>query len=166
MNEKEDAKQDASLTFKRKFGVQVQKYWKYTRKWFPFAIFIGAISGVIMSLFTSLVFIVQRLIIDSPTALTYLLYPVVGGITSLFMFFGFKEVYGAGLSHVLAHKNTTTPLRPRGILTKFFTSLITLGIGAPGGREGPAVTIGSTASSVIGNKIGMTQEDEMHAITI
>ncbi|NPD88776.1 MAG: chloride channel protein [Asgard group archaeon] len=166
MNDKEDAKQEASLTFKKRFRVQVQKHWKYTRKWFPFAIFVGAISGVIMSFFTSLIFIVQRLIIDSPTALQYLLYPVVGGITSLFMFFGFKEVYGAGLSNVLAHKNTTTSLRPRGILTKFFTSFITLGIGAPGGREGPAVTIGSTASSVIGNKVGMTQEDEMHAITI
>jgi CIC family chloride channel protein len=166
VNEKDDTKQEDALKFKQRFKVQVQKYWKYTKKWFPFAIFIGAISGVLMSFFTSLIFIVQRAIIGAPTALAYLLYPVVGGITSLLMFFGFKEVYGAGLSHVLAHKNTTTSLKPRGILTKFFTSFITLGIGAPGGREGPAVTIGSTASSVIGDKIGMTQEDEMHAITI
>jgi len=166
VNEREDEAQEVSLKFRQRFKVQVLKYWKYSKKWFPFAIFIGAISGVLMSFFSSLIFIIQRLVVESPTFLQYLLYPVAGGITSLFLFFGFKEVYGAGLSHVLAHKNTITPLKPRGILTKFFTSFITLGIGAPGGREGPAVTIGSTASSVIGDKIGMTQEDEMHAITI
>lgn len=166
MNEEETIEQDTFLTFKQRFKIQVKKYWKYTKKWFPFAIFIGAISGVLMSLFSSLIFIVQGLVTDSHIALQYCLYPIVGGITSLFMFFGFKEVYGAGLSHVLSHKNTSTPLEPRGVFTKFITSFLTLGIGAPGGREGPAVTIGSTASSVIGDKIGMTREDEMHAITI
>jgi len=162
VTEKEKADKEP-LKLRNRFRIQVKRYWKYTKKWFPFALLIGAISGVLMAIFTSLVVNMQSWLSNVPI---YVKYPIVGGITSLFLFLGYKEVYGAGLSQVLSHKNTSTPLRTRGLLTKFFTSTLTLGVSAPAGREGPSVTLGSTASSVISNKLGMTSEDENHAITI
>jgi CIC family chloride channel protein len=160
----EEVKEKAEpLKLKNRFRIQIKKYWKYTKKWFPFALLIGGISGVLMALFTSLVVNMQSWLSSVPI---YIKYPLVGGITTVFLFLGFKEVYGAGLSHVLAHKNTSTPMRARGILTKFVASALTLGVSAPAGREGPSVTIGSTTSSVIADKLGMTLDDENHAITI
>ena len=85
-----------------RFKIQFQKYWKYTRKWFPFSILIGIISGVLMGLFTSLIVNMQIWLDVIPI---YIRYPVVGGITSLMLYFGFKEVKGAGISYVLKHKN-------------------------------------------------------------
>ncbi len=163
MNQKENSSSDKALTFKQRLSIQFTKYWKYTRKWFPFAALIGAVCGVLMSLFTALVVNLQVWLDVIPI---YVRFPIVGGITSLFLYFGFREVRGAGMSFVLKHKNTTTPIRPRVILTKFITSVLTLGVNSPAGREGPAVTLGSATSSVIGDKLGMTKEDEMHAITI
>lgn len=144
MTEKEKTEKEP-LKLRNRFRIQVKRYWKYTKKWFPFALLIGVISGVLMAIFTSLVVNMQSWLSNVPI---YVKYPIVGGITSLFLFLGFKEVYGAGLSQVLSHKNTSTPLRARGLLTKFFTSTLTLGVSAPAGREGPSVTLGSTASSV------------------
>ncbi|OLS32614.1 MAG: hypothetical protein HeimAB125_07170 [Candidatus Heimdallarchaeota archaeon AB_125] len=119
MTEEERKEKEEPLKLRNRFRIQVKKYWKYTRKWFPFALLIGGISGVLMALFTSLVVNMQSWLSNVPIYIKYL---IVGGITSIFLFFGFKEVYGAGLSHVLSHKNTSTPLRARGILTKFITS--------------------------------------------
>jgi len=41
--------------FKKRLKFQIVKYWKYTKKWFPFALIIGAISGTMMALFTILI---------------------------------------------------------------------------------------------------------------
>jgi len=116
-----------------------------------------------MAIFTSLIVNLQDWLTVIPV---YIKYPIVGGITSLFIYFGFKEVKGAGISHVLAHKNTNTRMKPRTIFTKFFTSVLTLGVNAPAGREGPAVTVGSTTSTVLADKLKMSKDDQMHAITI
>ncbi|MCG3215626.1 MAG: hypothetical protein KAS63_02850 [Candidatus Heimdallarchaeota archaeon] len=118
MKEEEVSKKE-KMSFKRHFRIQLKKYWLYTRKWFPFSILVGGICGVLMSLFTSLVVNLQVWINFLPVyAKYYAFYPIVGGVTSLLLYFGFKEVKGAGLSHVLSHKNTTTPLKPRTLLTK------------------------------------------------
>jgi CIC family chloride channel protein len=148
---------------RNQFKRQIKKYWQYSRKWFPFSILIGIVSGIIMAIFTSLIVNLQNWLTVIPV---YIKYPIVGGITSLFIYFGFKEVKGAGISHVLAHKNTSTPMKPRTIFTKFFTSVLTLGVNAPAGREGPAVTVGSTTSTVLADKLKMSKDDQMHAITI
>ncbi len=148
---------------RNQFKRQIKKYWQYSRKWFPFAILIGIVSGIIMAIFTSLIVNLQNWLTVIPV---YIKYPIVGGITSLFIYFGFKEVKGAGISHVLAHKNTSTSMKPRTIFTKFFTSVLTLGVNAPAGREGPAVTVGSTTSTVLADKLKMSKDDQMHAITI
>lgn len=148
---------------RNQFKRQIRKYWQYSRKWFPFSILIGIVSGVIMAIFTSLIVNLQDWLTVIPV---YIKYPIVGGITSLFIYFGFKEVKGAGISHVLAHKNTNTRMKPRTIFTKFFTSVLTLGVNAPAGREGPAVTVGSTTSTVLADKLKMSKDDQMHAITI
>ncbi|MFW9851691.1 MAG: chloride channel protein [Candidatus Thorarchaeota archaeon] len=167
MNKKESISSDKVSTFKQQFSIQLIKYWKYAKKWFPFALLIGGICGVLMALFTSLIVNLQVWIDFLPSEVKYFVFfPLVGGFTSFLLYRGFTEVKGAGMSYVLAHKNTSTPLKPRTLLTKFVTSVLTLSVSAPAGREGPAVTLGSTASSVIGDKLGMTKEDEMHAITI
>ncbi|MHA1814367.1 MAG: chloride channel protein, partial [Candidatus Heimdallarchaeaceae archaeon] len=124
---------------------------------------IGIVSGIIMAIFTSLIVNLQSWLTIIPV---YITYPIVGGITSLLIYFGFKEVKGAGISYVLAHKNTNTSMKSRTIFTKFFTSVLTLGVNAPAGREGPAVTVGSTTSTVLADKLKMTKDDQMHAITI
>ncbi|MBY8999728.1 MAG: chloride channel protein [Candidatus Heimdallarchaeota archaeon] len=146
-----------------RFKIQFRKYWKYTRKWFPFSLLMGMISGVLMGLFTSLIVNLQIWLDIIPV---YIRYPVVGGITSLILYFGFKEVRGAGISYVLKHKNTTTAIPARVILTKFFTSALTLGVAAPAGREGPSVTIGSAVAFTLADKLKMNKDDEMHAVTI
>ncbi len=163
MTEEEEIDKEETPKLRNRFRIQIKRYWKYTKKWFPFALLIGGVSGVLMALFTSLVVNMQGWLSNVPI---YIKYPIAGGITTIFLFLGFKEVYGAGLSHVLSHKNTSTPLRARGIWTKFITSVLTLGVSAPAGREGPSVTLGSTTSSVIADKLGMTLDDENHAITI
>ncbi|MHA1828422.1 MAG: chloride channel protein [Candidatus Heimdallarchaeaceae archaeon] len=149
--------------FVSKLKVQFRKYLIYSTKWFPFAILIGLISGVVMGLFTSVVVNLQRVSRDIPV---YYRYPIIGIVTSLFLYFGFKEVRGAGISFVLKHKNSTKPIPPRSIITKFISSFITLGLGAPAGREGPSATIGSSIAFTVADKTKMTKEDEMHAITI
>ena len=151
-------------SFKVQLRSQLKKYWKYSRKWFPFSIIIGLISGALMGLFIAS--IVQLWNLVDKINYYYALFPIVGGITSLLLYFGFKEVKGAGISYVLTHKNTTTPIPSRTILTKFFASLLTLGVNAPAGREGPAVTIGSSVAYSLGDKLKMTKEDQGHAITI
>ena len=163
MNELEDTEKP-NKSFKVQLRFQLKKYWKYSRKWFPFSIIIGLISGVLMGLFIAS--IVQLWNLVDKIDYYYALFPIVGGITSLMLYFGFKEVKGAGISYVLTHKNTTTPIPSRTILTKFFASLLTLGVNAPAGREGPAVTIGSSVSYSLGDKLKMTKEDQGHAITI
>ena len=107
-----------------KLKIQFRKYWVYTKKWFPFAIIIGIISGIMMGLFTSLVVNLQLWTAD--TIPIYIRYPLVGAVTSLFLYFGYKEVRGAGISYVLKHKNTTTSIPKRVLLTKFFTSVLAL----------------------------------------
>ena len=91
-----------------RFKIQFRKYWAYTKKWFPFAIIIGAISGVMMGLFTSLVVNLQIWTVGRIPI--YIRYPLVGAVTSLFLYFGYNEVKGAGISYVLKHKNTTTAI--------------------------------------------------------
>ncbi len=152
-----------SMQLRNRFKRQIRKYWLYSRKWFPFSILIGIMSGILMAIFTSLIVNLQNWLTIIPV---YITYPIVGGITSLFIYFGFKEVKGAGISYVLAHKNTSTPMKSRTIFTKFFTSVLTLGVNAPAGREGPAVTVGSTVSTTLASKLKMTKDDAMHAITI
>ncbi len=163
MKELEDTEKP-SKSFKVQLRFQLKKYWKYSRKWFPFSIVIGLISGVLMGLFIAS--IVQLWDLVDKINYYYALFPIVGGITSLLLYFGFKEVKGAGISYVLTHKNTTTPIPSRTIFTKFFASLLTLGVNAPAGREGPAVTIGSSVAYSLGDKLKMTKEDQGHAITI
>jgi len=160
---KEKLKPTDSMQLRYRFKRQIRKYWKYSRKWFPFSILIGIVSGIIMAIFTSLIVNLQDWLSIIPV---YITYPIVGGITSLFIYFGFKEVKGAGISHVLAHKNTATQMKSRTIFTKFFASALTLGVNAPAGREGPAVTVGSTVSTTLADKLNMTKDDAMHAITI
>ncbi|TFG09638.1 CBS domain-containing protein [Candidatus Heimdallarchaeota archaeon] len=147
-----------------KFRIQFRKYWAYTKKWFPFAIIIGILSGVLMGLFTGLVVNLQKWTVGSIPI--YIRYPLVGAVTSLFLYLGYKEVRGAGISYVLKHKNTTTAIPKKALLTKFFASVLTLGANAPAGREGPAVTLGSTAAFTIADMTNMSNEDEMHAVTI
>ena len=163
MKELEDTEKP-NKSFKVQLRFQLKKYWKYSRKWFPFSIVIGLISGVLMGLFIAS--IVQLWNLVDKINYYYALFPIVGGITSLLLYFGFKEVKGAGISYVLTHKNTTTPIPSRTILTKFFASLLTLGVNAPAGREGPAVTMGSSVAYSLGDKLRMTKEDQGHAITI
>jgi len=163
--EEEDTSSDElKKPFSNKFRIQFRKYWRYTKKWFPFAIIIGILSGVLMGLFTSLVVNLQKWTVGSIPI--YIRYPLVGAVTSLFLYFGFKEVRGAGISYVLKHKNTTTAIPKKALLTKFFASVLTLGVNAPAGREGPAVTLGSTAAFTIADMTNMSNEDEMHAVTI
>jgi len=147
-----------------KIKLQFKKYWIYAKKWFPLAIVIGIISGILMGLFTSLVVNLEKWTVD--TIPIYIRYPLVGVVTSLFLYFGYTEVRGAGISYVLKHKNTTTSIPKRVLLTKFFTSVLALGAHAPAGREGPSVTLGSTAAFTIADLTKMSAEDEMHAVTI
>ncbi|MHA1304173.1 MAG: chloride channel protein [Candidatus Heimdallarchaeaceae archaeon] len=147
----------------RKFKPVFIKYWKYSKKWFPFSILIGFISGILMGLFTSLVVNLQEWLEFIPI---YIRFPIIGGLTSLFLYVGFKEVKGAGISYILKHKNTGTSIHSRVIATKFITSCLTLGVNAPAGREGPSVTIGAAVAYTISNKMKMTKDDTTHAITI
>ena len=160
---KNSQKEESELSPSR-IRIQFKKYWAYTKKWFPFAIIVGLISGIMMGLFTSLVVNLEIWTVDIIPI--YIRYPLVGAVTSIFLYFGYNEVRGAGISYVLKHKNTTTAIPKRVLLTKFFTSVITLGANAPAGREGPAVTLGSTAAFAIADMTKMTNEDEMHAVTI
>ncbi len=162
-NKDKNSKKSRRIVFSR-FKIQFKKYLNYTKKWFPFAILIGLISGIMMGLFTSLVVNLEIWTIDIIPI--YIRYPLVGSVTSIFLYFGYKEVRGAGISYVLKHKNTTTAIPKRAILTKFFTSVLALGANAPAGREGPAVTLGSTVAFTIADKTKMSNEDEMHAVTI
>ncbi len=153
----------STLPFKMNFKKQFKQYMNYSRKWFLFSIIIGVFSGILMALFTALVVNLQIWLNVVPVIIRY---PIVGGVTSLLLYLGFKEVKGAGISNVLAHKNSGTIIPSRTLITKFLASSLTLGVGAPAGREGPSMVLGSTLSAFFAKKMKYSQEDHMQAITI
>lgn len=161
MNDKSDSTRKRDLN--HIFRLQFRKYFRYSKKWFPFAVIIGLISGILMGFFTS--FVVKMQLLSDYLPL-FVRYPLIGIVNALFIFWGFKEVQGAGISFILTHKNTGKDIPPRTLITKFVSSSVTLGFNAPAGREGPAVTLGSSMAALIGKKIKMTTEDISHTLTI
>jgi len=149
--------------FFRNFKEVFIKYWKYSKKWFPFAIITGIISGVVMGLFGSLVVNTQKWLSQISILISF---PLTGALISLFLYFGFDEVRGAGISYILEHKNTGKKIPMRVIWSKFIASFLTLGVNAPAGREGPSVTIGAAMAYSLGEKMKFNQDDATHAITI
>lgn len=149
--------------FFRNFKEVFIKYWKYSKKWFPFAIITGIISGVVMGLFASLVVNTQKWLSQISILISF---PLTGALISLFLYFGFDEVRGAGISYILEHKNTGKKIPIRVIWSKFVASFLTLGVNAPAGREGPSVTIGAAMAYSLGEKMKFNQDDATHAITI
>ena len=139
------------------------KYWRYSKKWFPFAIITGFISGIVMGLFASLVVNTQKWLSQISILISF---PLTGALISLFLYLGFDEVRGAGISYILEHKNTGKRIPMRVIWSKFIASFITLGVNAPAGREGPSVTIGAAMAYSLGEKMKFNQDDATHAITI
>lgn len=144
--------------------------WKNTqtnilmKKWLPISIVIGIISGILMSFFLLFIQTLNEFITTSfwiPIAVL-----IAGLITALLSKYGFKEVEGPGIAYIIELKNKKLPVPIRTIITRFFSSGISLGSNMPGGKEGPAFMIGGALAYAVGKRINLSKDDLSLAVTI
>ena len=129
-----------------------------------------AILGILSGLFTGLVILMFRVFIEQVltwilpagpesfeqlAALERFLLPAAGAIVLAVIFALLKqENRGVGVSHVLErlHRHQGY-LSVKNLLVQFFTGAIALISGQTGGREGPAIHLGASVSSLLGQTL-------------
>ncbi len=132
-----------------------------------------AILGLLSGIVTALVAVLFRLAIQFPLELLLpghesenfeglssrvrFLLPFTGVLLiGLLLQFSGSRSLGFGVSHVIErlHRNQAR-LPPKNALMQFVGGVLSLLTGLPGGREGAAVHIGATCSSVLGQKMDL-----------
>ena len=129
-----------------------------------------AILGILSGIFTGLVILIFRVLVEQmlgwilPSgpesfeqlqALERFLLPTAGAMVLAIIFALLRrENRGVGVSHVLErlHRHQGY-LSFKNLLVQFFTGAIALISGQTGGREGPAIHLGSSISSLLGQAL-------------
>src|SRR5690349_14182249 len=122
---------------------------------------IGALVGAIVVAFILLTERVgARLYPASGEAWRRLLVPVTGSLGMGYLLFRyFPEARGSGVPQTKAALFAREGRITLGtVVGKFFCTSATLASGIPLGREGPAVQVGAGLASVLGRKLGLSQE--------
>ncbi len=135
------------------------------RKWLLISIIIGILSGILMSIF---LFFIQTLtnLVSTQFWLIPIAVLLTGLFTALLSKYGYKEVEGPGIAHIIELKNKQKDIPPRSIVTRFLSSGLSLGSNMPGGREGPAFMIGGALAYTVGKKLNLSKEDLSLCVTI
>lgn len=129
-----------------------------------------AILGILAGLFTGLVILLFRVLVEQVltwflpsgpesfeqlAALERFLLPTAGAMVLALIFALLKrENRGVGVSHVLVRLHQHQGyLSVKNLLVQFFTGAIALISGQTGGREGPAIHLGASVSSLLGQTL-------------
>ncbi len=116
-----------------------KEYRIFYKLWVPTAILIGISCGLLMVIFEWLL----NLTISAFSIFPQYLTPLVGGlVSSLFIYHGFTEVQGSGVSKAIEAIHNPEDLHARTVVTKLVATVFSIGSGCPVGREGPVILIG------------------------
>jgi CIC family chloride channel protein len=135
------------------------------------AAFVGIFGGLVGAAFVGALDRVQALLLDQlagsgmlrahgePPALTagnahvwlLALLPALGGLASGLLSRIAPEIAGGGADTAIATFHRGGQQRPRVLPLKWLASLLTLGTGGAGGREGPALHMGSAIGGMVGS---------------
>ncbi|MCE7734757.1 MAG: chloride channel protein [Candidatus Heimdallarchaeota archaeon] len=140
-----------------------ENFENHIRQWFPIALLIGFVVGIIMSLFHMVIVIFSRILLEI-NPLIIMSIAAVGIV--LLNRIDFENPKENGISYIITkrHQEETIPLEVGG--KKFVSSGIVLGSGMPVGREGPALIIGSAIASKIVEIAKVPEEFRHQAITL
>ena len=93
--------------------------------------------------------------------IVFLIIITVGGfISGLFIQLLAEETKGGGTGHVIKAYHNNKPIRKRVPFVKLFVSVISLGVGGAGGREGPAAQMGAGFGYQIGKFFHLTDKEK------
>lgn len=140
-----------------------ENFENHIKQWFPIALVIGLVVGVVMSFFHMLIIVFSRILLE----ISPLIIMSVAAIAILVLNrIDFENPEENGISYVIKkrHQEETIPLEVGG--KKFLTSGIVLGSGMPVGREGPALIIGSAIASKIVEFANVPEDYRHQAITL
>ncbi|QQD18785.1 chloride channel protein [Spongiibacter nanhainus] len=134
----------------------------------PDAAFAYAVLGAVAGLVTATLMILFRLALEGTLSFAlpghaaenfeglsrhwHFLLPLLGGMFLGLVFHFLPQTYRmTGISHVIAALHSGRGRLPLGnMISQFFGALLALMSGQSGGREGPAVHVGASASSLVG----------------
>jgi CIC family chloride channel protein len=85
--------------------------------------------------------------------------PALGGLACGWLARQAPEVRGGGGDATIAAFHQGSDIRRRVIWLKPLTSILTLGTGGAGGREGPTMQIGAALGSLVGNLLGVNARE-------
>jgi CIC family chloride channel protein len=85
--------------------------------------------------------------------------PALGGLACGVLARYAPEVRGGGGDAMIAAFHEGAPIRRRVIWLKPLTSILTLGTGGAGGREGPTMQIGGALGSLVGGLLGLSPRE-------
>ncbi len=145
------------------------------------AVLVGVVAGLGAIMFRALIAFFHNLLFLGRLSLAYdarvhtppspwgplvILVPVVGAAGVVFVVKHFApEAKGTGVPEVIdAIYYRRGKIRPAVAFFKAIASSLSIGSGAPVGREGPIIQIGSTFGSLIGQFLAMTDEQRVTLI--
>ncbi len=154
-----------------------------TGKWFLYAAIVGVLSGFAAIIFFVLLDLTSSFFLNHiagfplshPTneesiiglihkpfnRVYFILIATVGGFLSgLIMHLAAEETKGGGTGDVIKSYNTNKPIRFRVPFVKTIVSVISLGVGGAGGREGPAAQIGAGLGYHIAKVLHLSDKDK------
>ena len=133
------------------------------KQWFPIAIIIGFVVGLVMGIFHIIIVMIGKLAV--------LLHPIILMISSslviLFLYTRkFENPKNNGITYVIT-KRHQEELIPFDVGSKkFVTSSLSIGSGMPIGKEGPALIIGSAIAGKIVRWAKIPENLQHQAITL
>jgi CIC family chloride channel protein len=130
---------------------------------------VGAVTGLVVVAFIVLTErLGMRLYPVSGAPWRRLLFPVMGSVGVGYLLYRFfPNARGSGIPQtkaaLFAREGRITL---RTVLGKFFCTSVTLASGIPLGREGPAVQVGAGIASVLGRKLGLSNDQVKNLIPV
>ena len=139
-----------------KTALHFREYRIFYKLWVPAAIIIGTSSGLLMVVFEYLL----NLATATFSILPQYIAPLIGGVvSSLFIYRGYTEIQGSGVSKAIDMIHNPEELHPRTGITKMVSTVFSIGSGCPVGREGPAILMGSAMGVSISKYFNQTKQN-------
>lgn len=135
------------------------------KKWLGISVIIGILSGLLMSIFLYFIQTMTDVLANYDWFIPIAVL-LAGLFTALLSKYGYKEVEGPGIDHIIELKNKQMDIPSRSIVTRFLSSGLSLGSNMPGGREAPAFMIGGALAYALGKKMKLSKEDLSLCVTI
>ncbi len=138
-----------------KRAMHFREYRIFYRLWVPTAVLIGISCGLLMVAFEALLNLTTTFFSAFPQFIT----PLFGGlVSSLFIYKGYTEIQGSGVSKAIEAIHNPEELHARTGLTKLVATVCSIGSGCPVGREGPAILMGGAMGVTLSKHFKQTTQ--------